>query len=60
MSIDFERPWLLLLLPLSLGLVYVLWRTSRTYMPTDKEIQQDADVWAFQAYNLGIKEPPAG
>jgi hypothetical protein len=29
-------------------------------MPTDKEIQQDADVWAFQAYNLGIKEPPAG
>jgi Mg-chelatase subunit ChlD len=33
MSIDFERPWLLLLLPVSLGLVYVLWRTSRTYMP---------------------------
>jgi Mg-chelatase subunit ChlD len=33
MSIDFERPWLLLLLPISLGLVYVLWRTSRTYMP---------------------------
>jgi prolyl oligopeptidase len=34
--------------------------TSHTYMPTDKLIQQDADVWAFQAYNLGIKEPPAG
>ena len=33
--------------------------TSHTYMPTDKEIQQDADVWAFEAYNLGIKEPPA-
>jgi Mg-chelatase subunit ChlD len=33
MSIDFERPWLLLLLPVSLTLVYVLWRTSRTYMP---------------------------
>ncbi len=33
MSIDFERPWLLVLLPLCLGLVYVLWRTSRTYMP---------------------------
>src|SRR6185295_7735457 len=33
MSIDFERPLLLLLLPLALGLVYLLWRTSRTYMP---------------------------
>ncbi len=33
MSIDFERPWLLLLLPASVALVYVLWRTSRTYMP---------------------------
>src|SRR6267378_2882433 len=33
MSIDFERPWLLLLLPASLALVYILWRTSRTYMP---------------------------
>jgi len=32
-SIDFERPWLLLLLPASVALVYVLWRTSRTYMP---------------------------
>ncbi|MGH8191909.1 MAG: prolyl oligopeptidase family serine peptidase [Rhodanobacteraceae bacterium] len=33
--------------------------TSHIYMPTDKLIQQDADVWAFEAYNLGIKEPPA-
>jgi hypothetical protein len=33
MSIDFERPWLLLLLPLCVGLVYVLWRSSHTYMP---------------------------
>src|SRR5687767_1222691 len=33
MSLDFERPWLLILLPLSLGVVYALWRTSRTYMP---------------------------
>ncbi|MGH9616608.1 MAG: prolyl oligopeptidase family serine peptidase [Acidobacteriaceae bacterium] len=32
--------------------------TSHTYMPTDKEIQQDADVWAFEAWNLGIKKPP--
>jgi hypothetical protein len=28
-------------------------------MPTDKEIQQDADVWAFQAYNLGVTQAPA-
>src|SRR5919202_6646889 len=33
MSIDFERPWLLILLPLALAVVYGLWRTSRTYMP---------------------------
>src|SRR5215207_3472463 len=33
MSIDFERPLLLLLLPASLALVYWLWRTTRTYMP---------------------------
>ncbi|MDQ3811139.1 MAG: hypothetical protein M3336_12700, partial [Chloroflexota bacterium] len=33
MSIDFERPGLLLLLPLTLALVYLLWRSSRTYMP---------------------------
>jgi prolyl oligopeptidase len=28
--------------------------TSHMYMPTGKLIQQDADVWAFEAYNLGI------
>jgi Mg-chelatase subunit ChlD len=33
MTIDFERPWLLPLLPLSLGLVWFLWHTSRAYMP---------------------------
>ncbi|HEX5961286.1 MAG TPA: prolyl oligopeptidase family serine peptidase [Rhodanobacteraceae bacterium] len=33
--------------------------TSHTYMPTDKEIRQEADVWAFQAYNLGITQAPA-
>jgi hypothetical protein len=27
-------------------------------MPTNKLIQQDADVWAFEAYNLGIRQPP--
>jgi prolyl oligopeptidase len=32
--------------------------TSHTYMPTNKLIQQDADVWAFEAYNLGIRQPP--
>ena len=29
--------------------------TSHMYMPTGKLIQQDADVWAFEAYNLGIR-----
>ncbi len=33
MSVDFERPLLLLLLPLSLAAVYLLWKHSRTYMP---------------------------
>ena len=33
MSIELERPLLLLLLPLSLAAVYWLWRTSRAYMP---------------------------
>jgi Mg-chelatase subunit ChlD len=33
MSVDFERPWLLVLLPLCVALVYLLWRASRTYMP---------------------------
>lgn len=34
--------------------------TSHTYMPTDKQIAQTADVWAFEANNLGVREPPAG
>ena len=33
--------------------------TSHGYMPTDKSIAQTADIWAFQAYNLGITKPPA-
>lgn len=32
--------------------------TSHTYMPTDKQIQQDADVWAFEAHSLGIEDAP--
>ena len=28
-------------------------------MPTDKRISQTADVWAFEAWNLGVKQPPA-
>jgi prolyl oligopeptidase len=33
-------------------------KTSHDYMPTDKRIAQTADIWAFQAYNLGISKPP--
>jgi prolyl oligopeptidase len=33
--------------------------TSHTYMPTDKQIQQTADVWAFMANNLGVTQAPA-
>jgi Mg-chelatase subunit ChlD len=32
-SLSFDRPLLLLLLPACIGLVYLLWRTSRVYMP---------------------------
>jgi len=32
--------------------------TSHIYMPTDKLIAQEADVWAFEAYNLGVRKPP--
>jgi hypothetical protein len=32
--------------------------TSHTYMPTDKEIAQTAEVWAFEAYTLGARNPP--
>ncbi len=34
--------------------------TSHIYMPTDKDIEQTADVWAFEAYNLGITDSPRG
>ncbi len=40
-------------------LIRVATETSHGYMPTDKRIAQTADVWAFEAYNLGIKQPPA-
>lgn len=33
--------------------------TSHTYMPTDKQIRQTADVWSFMAHNLGIARAPA-
>jgi prolyl oligopeptidase len=39
-------------------LIRVETKTSHGYMPTDKRIAQTADVWAFQAFNLGIVEPP--
>lgn len=32
--------------------------TSHTYMPTDKQIAQTADVWAFEAGTLGVRDPP--
>lgn len=40
-------------------LLHTTGSTSHIYMPTDKLIQQTADVWAFQAYNLGITQAPA-
>src|SRR5260370_30635857 len=33
MSIAFDRPLLLILLPVCIAVVYALWRTSRVYMP---------------------------
>jgi prolyl oligopeptidase len=33
--------------------------TSHTYMPTDKQIAQTADVWGFEASTLGVRYPPA-
>jgi prolyl oligopeptidase len=33
--------------------------SSHTYMATDEEIAQVADVWAFEAYSLGVRNPPA-
>ena len=35
-------------------LIRVATKTSHGYMPTDKRIAQTADVWAFEAFNLGI------
>jgi prolyl oligopeptidase len=40
-------------------LLYTTGATSHIYMPTDKQIEQTADVWAFEANNLGVVEPPA-
>ncbi len=40
-------------------LIRVATQTSHGYMPTDKRIAQTADVWAFEAYNLGITQAPA-
>lgn len=39
-------------------LLYTTGATSHIYMPTDKQIEQTADVWAFEAHNLGVIEPP--
>lgn len=39
-------------------LIRVETKTSHGYMPTDKRIAQTADIWAFMAYNLGIKSAP--
>lgn len=36
-------------------LLHVTGATAHDYMPTDQQIQQTADVWSFEAYNLGIK-----
>jgi len=38
-------------------LIRVEAKTSHGYMPTDKRIAQTADIWAFQAHNLGIVKP---
>ncbi len=40
-------------------LIRVETETSHGYMPTDKRIAQTADVWSFEAYNLGIEKAPA-
>jgi len=34
--------------------------TAHDYMPTDQEIQQDADVWAFEGWNIGVRKVPSG
>ncbi len=40
-------------------LIRVETKTSHNYMPTDKRIDQEADVLAFMAHNLGIDATPA-
>ena len=37
------------------ALIRVETRTSHGYMPTDKRIAQAADVWAFTAWNTGMR-----
>jgi prolyl oligopeptidase len=39
-------------------LIRVETKTSHNYMPTDKRIAQTTDIWAFEAFNLGIVEAP--
>ncbi len=41
-------------------LIRVETQTSHGYMPTDKRIQQTADIAAFMAWNLGIRKSPDG
>jgi prolyl oligopeptidase len=38
-------------------LIRVETNTSHGYMPTDKRIAQAADVWAFTAWNTGMRPP---
>lgn len=40
-------------------LLHTTGATSHIYMPLDKLIAQTADVWGFEAYNLGIRAVPA-
>jgi len=39
-------------------LLHTTGSTSHIYMPTDKEIAQTVDVWAFEAWNLGVRKVP--
>jgi prolyl oligopeptidase len=39
-------------------LIRVETETSHGYMPTDKRIAQTADIWAFLAFELGVKAAP--
>lgn len=34
-------------------------QTSHSFMPADKRIAQQADIWSFMAHSLGIRTPPA-